>query len=468
MKVRAKFFLPQLFAIMFSLFCMGFAPLSNAQAQDSPAFSQQELDQMLAPIALYPDALLAQVLMASTYPLEVVEAERWSVANRRLRGNQAVQAVERTDWDPSVKSLVAFPQILRMMSNKLDWTERVGDAFLGQEQQVMETVQGLRYRAYRAGNLRTNELARVESQDGYILIAPSNPQVAYEPYYNPAIVYGTWWWPHAPPVYWAPWPGYRERPGFGSGFAWGVGITLGAEFFFGAFDWHQHHVHVLNVNNYYRPRNPHIAYRASNTWQHDPDHRRGAPYRERSVRAKYDQRNDHPQSRRDFRGHAPMEVEQRVVSAARPDPRMGRDNRPEARANPAPAKSTPTVQAAPGAAATRGNDPRPSASHANVPVVASRPSSPVVVNRPVEVKPTPQAHALENVEHAAETHNANERGRANRQARMPETRPAPAAKVPAPSPAQPASATHADAPTKAPSRDADRSHEGRGKLKDDK
>ena len=146
MKVRARHWVMQLLAASLAAFLLSAVPA--AWAQDGPDFSQQELDQMLAPVALYPDALLSQVLMAATYPLEVVEAERWSLANTRLAGAQAVQAVSNKDWDPSVMSLVAFPQILRMMSSKLDWTERLGDAFLGQESQVMDTVQDLRHRAY--------------------------------------------------------------------------------------------------------------------------------------------------------------------------------------------------------------------------------------------------------------------------------------------------------------------------------
>ena len=118
-------------------------PVAFARAEppaEVPAFTQQELDQMLAPIALYPDSLLSQILMASTYPLEVVEAARWSRANSHLVGEQAVKAVNERNWDPSVKSLVAFPQIIAMMDEKLDWTERLGDAFLAQQTQVMDTV----------------------------------------------------------------------------------------------------------------------------------------------------------------------------------------------------------------------------------------------------------------------------------------------------------------------------------------
>ena len=222
MNTRAKFVLiPPLAAVL--AVSMAYAPVAYtpvayaqnyASAQDQRAFTQQELDQMLAPIALYPDPLLSQILMASTYPLEVVEASRWSRAHPNLQGDQAVRAAEREDWDPSVKSLVAFPQIITMMDQKLEWTERLGDAFLAQQPEVMGTVQRLRQKAYAAGNLRSNDQLRVVPQGQIIVVEPANPRVVYVPYYDPMIVYGPWWWPAYRPVYWAPWPGYatfRQR-----------------------------------------------------------------------------------------------------------------------------------------------------------------------------------------------------------------------------------------------------------------
>src|SRR5437660_9869970 len=150
-----------------------------AQTPPAPrkaAATQQELDQMLAPVALYPDSLLSQILMASTYPLEIVEAARWSKANPNLKGDDAVKASEQNGWDPSVTSLVAFPQILTMMDSNLSWTERLGDAFLAQQPQVMETVQNLRQRAYAAGNILTNDQVRVYHQGQTIAIESINPQ----------------------------------------------------------------------------------------------------------------------------------------------------------------------------------------------------------------------------------------------------------------------------------------------------
>jgi hypothetical protein len=261
-------------------------PALSAQAQTT--FSQQDLDQMLAPIALYPDSLLSQILMAATYPLEVVQAARWSRANPGLHGDRAVRAVAERDWDPSVKSLVAFPQILAMMDAKLEWTERLGEAFLAQEPQVMDTVQNLRQRAYAAGNLRSDDQIRVVPQGAAISVEPSNPEIVHVPYYDPTIIYGAWWWP-SPPVYWSPWYGYRApRPGFY--FSWGSAIPVASGFFFGRFEWSHRHTRVVHVNNYYYNRTVIVNRQARDSsvarsayvapgpgiWQHDPAHRRGA------------------------------------------------------------------------------------------------------------------------------------------------------------------------------------------------
>jgi hypothetical protein len=272
----------------------------NVPRQSRPAFTQQELDQMLAPIALYPDSLLSQILMASTYPLEVIEAARWSKANPNLKGDQAVQAVAENTWDPSVKSLVAFPQILMMMDEKLNWMERLGDAFLAQQQEVMDTVQSLRQKASDAGNLKSNDQIRVDQQGQSIVVEPANPQVVYVPYYNPMEIYGPWWWPAYPPVYWAPWPGYFYGPRFGVGFAWGIGIGIGPGFFFGGFNWPYRHISVVNVNNFYYHT---VNVNRGTVWAHDPVHRRGVPYRDVALRQQFNRMSASPDARREFRGH---------------------------------------------------------------------------------------------------------------------------------------------------------------------
>ncbi len=306
MKARARQFLMQCLALSLFLpvaFAQDNTPLQ--QVDNAPAFTQQELDQMLAPIALYPDALLTQILMASTYPLEVVEAARWSRANPTLDGEQAVRAVEQRNWDPSVKSLAAFPHVLQLMDGMLEWTERLGDAFLSQEPQLWDTVQNLRQRANAAGNLQSNDQLLVE-RDGpaFVLEAP-RPDVVYVPYYDPLVVYGDWWWPGYAPVRWGPWPGYYSRPLFGGGYYWGPGINLGVGFFFGGVDWRLRHGRVVNFNSFYYRNVNRRPLLPGNVWRHDPDHRRGVPYRNPGVRQQFNRPPASPDVRRDFRGRVP-------------------------------------------------------------------------------------------------------------------------------------------------------------------
>ena len=267
----------------------------QATAQTQRIYAQQELDQMLAPIALYPDALLSQILMAATYPREVIEAAYWSQANPGLSGEQAVQAVQQANWDSSVRSLVAFPQILKIMLENPRWVESLGEAFMAQQTQVMSTIQSLRQRAMSQGSLRSNEQIYVFPQGQTITIEPVNPQIVYVPYYDPNVVYGQWWWAGYPPVYWQPWPGYyttspdRIRPGYpgySPGLAWSVGIAVGSGFFFGLFDWHQHRVYTRpDYQNHYRndwserrPPPPHNA--PPPVWRHAPERRGDTPYRQ--------------------------------------------------------------------------------------------------------------------------------------------------------------------------------------------
>jgi hypothetical protein len=253
--------------------------MSPVKAEERKSFSQAELDQTLAPVALYPDALLSQVLMAATYPLEIVEAARWSRANPGIQGDEAVSAVQEKDWDPSVKSLVAFPNLLARMDENLEWTRRLGDAFLAQEAQVMDTIQQLRQRAKAEGKLESDERQRVTADGQTIVIEQANPSVVYVPYYDPYVVYGSWWWPAYPPAYWAPWPGYYAV-GY-PGFWWGVGVGISAGFFYGGMSWHHHHVAVVHPYAYYtkpgyvRPYGPPPRQVQAGKWQHDNWHRRG-------------------------------------------------------------------------------------------------------------------------------------------------------------------------------------------------
>lgn len=326
-----------------------------SQEQPVRAFGQQELDQMLAPIALYPDSLLSQMLMAATYPMEVSQAARWSHAYPNLRGEMALRAVEDQNWDPSVKSLVAFPQVLSMMDERLDWTERLGDAFLAQEPQVMDTIQMLRQRAQAAGNLQSTDQLYVQQRGRTIYVEPVNPQMVYVPYYDPTVIYGGWWWP-APPVAWRPWPGYHARPGIQAGMFWGGGVSLSAGYFFGRFDWPQRRVYVMPVTNRYntviinrgggrlvsesRPREEFTR------WRHDPQHRGVVPYRDAALRQQFVSSTAAPQrpaadSRRE------TEQRQFAVPVARQDPPRLRAESRATVAPPIAAVVQPAAQARP-------------------------------------------------------------------------------------------------------------------------
>lgn len=251
-------------------------------AGTTATFKQEELDQLLAPIALYPDALLAQILMASTYPLEVIQAARWAKANPNLKGTQLENALLQQPWDPSVKSLAAFPQVLTMMSEKLDWTQKLGDAFLARQKDVMDTVQKLRAKAQAQGNLKTTreQTVIVEQQPAQtiIKIEPANPQVIYVPTYNPVVVYGTWWWPTYPPYYYYP-PGYVAAA---SVFWFGAGTAVGAALW-GGCDWHHGDINI-NVNRFNGFNRTTIQ---NNKWEHNSIHRKGVAYRDQVTQQRF-------------------------------------------------------------------------------------------------------------------------------------------------------------------------------------
>lgn len=264
------------------------APLAWAQQDaEQDYFSEAELEQLLAPVALYPDTVLSHLLIAATYPLEVVQAERWARKNSHLKGEQAVAAVDNRDWDPSVKALVAFPQLLERMSEDLDWTRRLGEAFLIDEAQVLTSIQNLRQRAYTEGNLKTTEYVEVVREPQTIIIEPRVKEVVYIPYYDTRVVYGTWHWADHHPVYW-----HRPSHYYGSsGFYWGSGIHVGSGFYFSSFNWGRHQTVVVNVHHHDRPRfysaRSVAHYQHSNHWRHDPQHRRGVAYRAARLSQSY-------------------------------------------------------------------------------------------------------------------------------------------------------------------------------------
>jgi hypothetical protein len=272
------------------------APLAaNAAAAgvSEARYTDAEIDRLLAPIALYPDSVLSHVLVASTYPLEVVQAARWSREHPDVRGEDAVDAVDGMDWDASVKALVAFPDLLVRMDSDLDWTQDLGDAFLAQEGDVMDRVQVLRRHAYDSGNLSSLEHARVIREREVIYIEPAVTEVVYLPYYDPWVVYGAWWWPAYPPYRWSYWAG---RPAsyyahYGT-FYWGIGFHLAPRFYFCHFNWPSRRVVVINhydVHNHYVVHNSREAerYSGASAWRHNPEHRRGVAYRSPHMNQEY-------------------------------------------------------------------------------------------------------------------------------------------------------------------------------------
>lgn len=265
--------------------------------------SKEELAQMLAPIALYPDSLLSQILMASTYPLEVVEADRWVEQNPNLQGDKLDDALKEKDWDVSVKSLCHFPKILKMMSEKLAQTAKLGDAFLAQQEDVMDMIQELRHKAQEAGNLKTTEEQKVVVQDQYIGIEPVDPQVVYVPMYNPVYAYGPWWYPAYPPYYWYYPPGPFIDSGI-IGFGFGVALGFGISSWCG-FDWDRHFIHI-DIDRTSRFHRDHFGEREPgwHTWSHSPEHRRGVAYRDRATSQRFGQSPAiSGEARRDVRGY---------------------------------------------------------------------------------------------------------------------------------------------------------------------
>jgi len=286
------------------------APGATVGNPPAKTFSQQDLDRLLAPIALYPDPLLAQILMASTYPLEVVQAARWVKANPKVSGATLETAMAKQSWDPAVKSLTAVPQVVQQMSDNLDWMQKLGDAFLAQQQDVLDTVQSLRARADTTGHLKTTEqqVVRIETQGSqkiYVIESPQ-PEVVYVPSYNPTVVYGSWWY-STPPYYVYP-PAYVYPPGL----AFATGVVVGAAIW-GSCNWAWGRGNVdINVNRYNSFNRTNIS---SNRWNHNVDHRGGVAYRDQNVARQYNRGGNARQynrggnaqavqARENFRGHA--------------------------------------------------------------------------------------------------------------------------------------------------------------------
>jgi Protein of unknown function (DUF3300) len=299
--------------LIWSILAIGlFAGPALPADQPAPAqpFKPEELEQIVAPIALYPDSLLAQVFMASTYPLEIVQAARWSKEHPDVKGDAVAKAVEKEAWDASVKSLIAFPDVLTMMNEKLDWTQKLGDAFLAQQKDVMDAVQRLRTKAKEAGNLKSGKEQTVKTEAApagapapqIIIIESKDPEVVYVPTYNPTVVYGAWPYPAYPPYYYYP-PYYAPGAAF---FSFSVGVVVGGAIW-GNCNWGGNDIDI-DVNRYNNfNRNEFNRNEINNgKWKHDSNHRQGVGYRDSATQQKYNRGSSRESvsSREDFRGRA--------------------------------------------------------------------------------------------------------------------------------------------------------------------
>jgi hypothetical protein len=280
---------------------------ATAAPSSQGVLTRQQLEALVAPIALYPDPLLSEVLMASTYPLEVVTADRWVKANANLQGDQLKNAVVSQSWDDSVKSLTATPGVLDMMSTKLDWTQKLGDAVLAQQADVMDAIQRLRQRAQARGKLNSSSqqtVTTIPAQGGatqapggtaaqggaapaqgsrIIAIEPTDPDTLYVPYYDPAVVYGDWPYPEYPPYYFGA-PGYIGTAILAAGIAFGTGYALGrwvanGNRWGGGLNWRNHQINPLRSVN-----NTNVG---NNNWIHNPAHRGGVRYNNPGVADKF-------------------------------------------------------------------------------------------------------------------------------------------------------------------------------------
>jgi len=300
----------QLTAVMCSLVLVpGSAPVTqsdmasqqaSAPAEESPKIPDDQLDSLVAPIALYPDPLLAQVLAASTYPLEIIQLQQWLEKNKNLKDQALVDAVAKQPWDPSVQAMAALPDVVKRLADDIQWTTDLGNAFLAQQSDVMDAVQRMRSKAKDTGNLKSNEQMKVETKviesKPVIIVEQSSPEVVYVPSYNPTVVYGAPAYPY-PPISYPP-PGYYAA---GMALSFGVGVAMGAAWSGGwgwGSSWGGNNDITINTNNNFnrnanvnggnRTNNIGSGNRSGNSnWKHNPQHRGGAPYSNRATATKY-------------------------------------------------------------------------------------------------------------------------------------------------------------------------------------
>jgi len=273
-----------------------------AAPQAAAKLPPEQLDSLVAPIALYPDPMLSQTLVASTYPLEIVQLQQWLQQNKTLKDKALADAVKKQSWDPSIQAMAGLPDVVKYLAENIQWTADLGNAFLAQQEDVMEAVQRMRKKAQEKGNLKTTEQQKVEvkvvESKQVVVIEQANPQVVYVPSYNPTVVYG-------PPVYAYPPIVYPPPPPPGAyvataAISFGVGVAMGA-MWSGGWGYHcgwgggGNNIYVNNNNNFNRNTNINNVNRsggnrvnAGNTsWQHNPQHRGGAPYSDRATANKY-------------------------------------------------------------------------------------------------------------------------------------------------------------------------------------
>ena len=302
MPIRMRLLLKRLTAVICSLLLIPFSALSAAaeqgqpqsqgSGQNAPKIPNDQLDSLVAPIALYPDPVLAQVLAASTYPLELVQLEQWLAQHKELKDQALADAVKKQDWDPSVQGLAGLPDVVKRLTDDIKWTTDLGNAFLAQQNDVMDAVQRMRAKAKAKGNLESSKQMNVQTQTvedkQVIVIQQSDPQVVYVPDYNPTVVYGAPAYPYPPVAY--PPPGYYAA---GMALSFGVGMAMGAMMSGGwgyNCGWRggNNNVTINNNNNYVRNSNMNNTNRTgNNTWQHNPQHRGGTPYSNQATANRY-------------------------------------------------------------------------------------------------------------------------------------------------------------------------------------
>jgi Protein of unknown function (DUF3300) len=269
-------------------------PAAQTQTQGAAMIPPEQLDSLVAPIALYPDPLLSQTLVASTYPLEVIQLQQWLTQNKGMNEQQLAEAVKKQYWDPSIQGLAALPDVVKLLSENIKWTTDLGNAFLAQQNDVMAAVQRMRKKAQDAGNLKSSEQLKVETKTventQVIVVEQANPQVVYVPSYNPTVVYGAPVYAYPPITY--PPPGYYAA---GMAIAFGVGVAMGAMWSGGwgyNCGWGGNNNVTINnnnnfVNNSNRVNGGNRANSGNSNWQHNPQHRGGAPYGDRGTANKF-------------------------------------------------------------------------------------------------------------------------------------------------------------------------------------